>query len=562
MKKILIASMALVLTQNTFSVSKTEVPANVNPANVMNTIDQTIPGPEAPAQGELGVSTTTQDITNAQSVKNEVVLKEVQFEGAHHPIPANVSTVYQKRIGQQLNFRAIQTMAADMEAAYRNDGYLLVQVILPPQQISLSKGIVTFQIIEGQIEEVTFVGEDPQAAKAQLQRYAEQIKLEDPVSYQSIDRFLVLANQLPGIDVSAVVVPNQNVPGAADLLVTVTHTKASSFVNVNNRGTEYIGPTQASAGASIYDIFGADSLSVAGATVTARPSELAYENVSYDLLVGAYATEINPSFTATQTMPGASLGAFDMYGNSTKFNLSVNQPLYVSTPQKLTLQTSLYRMNSYNNIYGNTQLYNDTITGLSLGLDYQGVFWQTYHDINLSSTVGLPIFGAPQSLSNPSVAGATPRFVRFNLASSDIHYLTNRVSAALGSQFQLTPSPLVSSEQISYGGASFGQAYTPSVISGDNGAMGSLALRYDLPTPGWMSLLQPEVFYDVGDVGLNDAGSGVNNGAFGESAGLGLNMILTNHFQIGLTLAKPLKLTQTSGVSMGWQSFFNVTGVF
>jgi hemolysin activation/secretion protein len=77
-----------------------------------------------------------------------------------------------------------------------------------------------------------------------------------------------------------------------------------------------------------------------------------------------------------------------------------------------------------------------------------------------------------------------------------------------------------------------------------------------------MSLLQPEVFYDVGDVGLNDAGSGVNNGAFGESAGLGLNMILTNHFQAGLTLAKPLKLTQTSGVSMGWQSYFNVTGVF
>ncbi len=88
---------------------------------------------------------------------------------------------------------------------------------------------------------------------------------------------------------------------------------------------------------------------------------------------------------------------------------------------------------------------------------------------------------------------------------------------ALGSQFQLTPNTLVSSEQIAYGGSAFGQGFIPNIISGDNGA-------------------------------------------FGESAGVGVNVTLINHLEVGLTLAKPLKVTQTTGVGMGWQGFFNVTG--
>lgn len=56
--------------------------------------------------------------------------------------------------------------------------------------------------------------------------------------------------------------------------------------------------------------------------------------------------------------------------------------------------------------------------------------------------------------------------------------------------------------------------------------------------------------------------TGVPNGASAESAGLGLNLQITNAWQCGLTLAKPLKITQTTGVNMGWQAFFNLTGVF
>ena len=560
MKKIaLISSIILSLLSSHMNACAAALPAtpkSVNPANVMNSVDQNIPGPEAKAEGVFGVDAQSQNIKASKTAENKIKLLQVKLLNVKHPVPANVIEVYQKMIGKRLSYKDIQKMVAEMEQIYREDGYILVQVILPPQEIDVDKGVVALDIVEGQIETVTFVGDNPKAAKAQLERYARAIELEDPISYRSIDRFLVLANELPGIDVSATVVPNKKVLGAADLIVTVVQTKASSFINVNNRGTVYIGPTQGSVGGSVYDVFGADSLSVAGATALSNPYQMAYGNVSYDIMVGSYGTEINPSYTETKTAPGSSLSQFDMRGNSSKYNLSVNQPLYVSTAQRLTLQSALYRLSSNNNAYTSQPLYNDQITALSLGLNYQGVFWQTYHDMNVSSTVGIPFNHMP----TPSVEYAKPNFVRLNLNTSDTHYFTQNTSVAFGSAFQLTPNTLVSSEQLGYGGSTFGRAFVPSVISGDNGALGSLALRYDLPTPSYISLLQPEIFYDAGVVSLNDSPAVTDSGSFGESAGVGLNMMLIHHVQMSLILAKPLKITQSSDVPMSWQGFFNVTG--
>jgi hemolysin activation/secretion protein len=562
MRKAIIATLIAGFFGHGFAATKADLPSSVNPANVMNTLSQTLPGAEAPIQGNFGVMSNPQNIQNAKNVSNIIILKSVKLYGAAHQVPANVTAIYQAKIGQKMSFKEIQAMAAEMEQAYRNDGFILVQVILPPQEIGQEEGVVQLDVIEGQIESVIFKGDAPQAAKAQLQRYAEQIEREDPISYASIDRFLVLSNDLPGIDVSATLVQNPKVVGGSDLIVNVKQTPASAFVNYNNRGTQYIGPDQLSAGASIYDILGADSLSVTGATIPNASNEMVYGSISYDLIYGALATEINPTFTTTHTNPGSSLAPFDMEGVSTQFGLNVNQPILTSTAQKVTFQSSLLRLNSYNNVFTNQQLYDDTLTALSFGVDYQGVVWQTYNDVNFSVTAGLPILGAPQTLTNPSIAGATTQFIRYNINTSDIRYFTQRSSVAVGTQFQLSPSKLISSEQINYGGSVFGQAFNPNVISGDSGALGSLALRYDLPTPGWMSLLQPEIFYDVGNVGLNGAPSGVASGATGESAGFGLNMVLLNHWQAGLTLAKPLKITQTMAVDMGWQGFFNITGAF
>lgn len=537
--------------------------ATVNPANVMNTLNHTLPSSTPTQQGGLGVQpTTAQQIEAEGAMEATFVLKKVTLIGVMHPLPSNVAALYQAAIGQRMNFNEVQALANQMESTYRDDGYLLMQVILPPQEIDLDKGEVTFQVIEGQIQNVVFTGETPQAARSELKRLAVAVEAEDPITYHTIDRFLVLANQLPGIHVTATLVPNKDVVGGSDLVVNIAQTQASAFINFNNRGTQYIGPTQLAVGASIYDIVGADALSVSGATIPDNTDQLHYGSISYDVMVGPYATEINPSVTTTQTTPGGSLAPFQMYGTSTKLNLNVNQPLYASTPENLTLQTSLYHLNSMNSIFTNQQLYQDQITGLSAGLAYQGVFWSTYNNLNLSATAGLPILGAPNTLSNPSIANGTTQFVKFDANTSQVRYVTDHTSFVLATSAQVTNKTMVSSEQIGYGGQNFGQAFIPYVISGDNGIMGSLEMRYDLPTKGGFTLLQPLIFYDIGTVSLNQPASGSPNGQSGESAGVGFNIQLIDQVQCGLTLAKPLKITHVTNQSMSWDGFFNITAVF
>ncbi len=537
----------------------------VNPANVMNTLNQTLPEAEPPlSKGFQVIEDQTKQNHPITDVGPEpkFVLRQVKLLGDEHPVPKTVTAIYQAAFGKPISLQGVQRLAEQMEQAYRAAGYILVQVIVPPQEIELDQGILQLQVVEGQIQRIIFTGDSPHAAQNQLNRYALQIEDEDPITYQTIDHFLVLANQIPGIDVSATLVPVKGKIGAADLLVNIQQTPISGFINFNNRGTSYIGPGQASFGAAIYDILGADTFAITGATSTSNPKQLVYSNFNYDVIVGKYGTEIDPNVSITQTQPGSSLSMFDMYGESEKYSLNVYQPLYVSTPQNLTFESELYHLNSFNSVFQSEQLYNDNITGVLFGLEYQGVFWGTYNDINASTTIGLPILGAPSSLSNPSTINGQTEFVKFDLLSSQIHYLTDHLSLAVNSQMQLTSQALLASEQIGYGGPIFGQAFIPYVISGDNGVMGSVALRYDLPTFSGFRLIQPQIFYDIGAVTDNNAPSGLENGASGQSLGVDVNTQFAQNWQCGITMAKSIRITQTQGINLGWNAFFNFTAIF
>ena len=341
------------LSSSALAVSPTH--PSINPGNIGNTLDQTLPGAQGAIQGEFQTTTNPQYIKHAEEVTHQVILKEVHLVGAKI-VPANVQALSQSMLGQPVKFKDIQQLAQQLEALYRADGYVLVQVIIPPQEINIDSGIVQLQVINGQIQHIIFTGDDPKGARTQLQRYAEQIEEEDPISYHSIDRFLILANQLPGIDVSATLIPDKTVTGAADLVVKIVQTPFSGFVNFNNWNTSYVGPYQVSAGVSAYDLFAADSLTLSGSTSINSVSELQYGSINYDVVVGKYATEINPSISSTLTQPGGSLSNLELSGLSIKYSLAVNQPLYTSTQQSLTLQTALYHTDSSNDAFSGALL--------------------------------------------------------------------------------------------------------------------------------------------------------------------------------------------------------------
>ncbi len=504
-------------------------------------------------------TSSPQYIAHAESVTQSVELKGVELMGAK-TVPVSVKKAYQPYIGKLMSFQDIQRLALHIEMAYRSEGYILVQVILPPQEITLKTGYIRFQVVSGKINRVIFIGDAPGGAAAQLEAYAKTIEVQDPISYHSIDRFLILANNLPGIDVSATLIADKNVSGAADLVVRIKRGKVSAFINVNNRGSQSIGPYQSSIGASMYDFIGADALSATISTTPNTIKELQYGDLSYDIIVGPWATEINPEINRTNTTPGSNLASLQMTGVSTKYSLSVNQPLYSSTPAALTLQTTLYHVDTQNNLYNNsTILYQDSSSAFTLGLNYQGVFLHSYHDITVSATKGFTGFGTPSSFEYPSVENATPSFTKLNWLSRDSYYFTSAWNITTAIEAQYTNDILVSSEQIGFGGAEFGQAFPAYIISGNKGIMGAVALHYEMPLFANFTQLSPYIFYDAGAVDYQEIPGTSNDHATAQSAGIGFNLAWKQNFNMTLTAAKPLTITETPGTSLGWAGFVDMT---
>ena len=75
------------------------------------------------------------------------------------------------------------------------------------------------------------------------------------------------------------------------------------------------------------------------------------------------------------------------------------------------------------------------------------------------------------------------------------------LSLAFVGQVQVAFAPLVTGEQMTFGGAQIGRGYDPGAVSGDQGAGASLELRYDEHLPKlFVDTLQPYIYFDAGKV--------------------------------------------------------------
>ena len=98
-------------------------------------------------------------------------------------------------------------------------------------------------MVEGFIDKVLVEGET--RGRAGLFRaWGEKIKASRPFQVVVLERYSLLANDLPGAQVRAVLRPSEETPGAADLIFEVTHQTVEAAANLDNRAPKTTGPLQ------------------------------------------------------------------------------------------------------------------------------------------------------------------------------------------------------------------------------------------------------------------------------------------------------------------------------
>ncbi len=159
----------------------------------------------------------------------------------------------------------ILDVADKIEQVYRDAGYILVRAFVPPQRVR--DGVFVINVVEGQIAHITVQGGDPDT-QDQVKVYLQHSVGVTPLPLTTMERGLLLSNDLPGVTASGVLKPAEDVPGASDVVVDIGQPRLTGGVNADNRGSRFSGLWTLNGDVEVNSLFGNDQL---GAVLTTSP---------------------------------------------------------------------------------------------------------------------------------------------------------------------------------------------------------------------------------------------------------------------------------------------------
>jgi hemolysin activation/secretion protein len=469
-------------------------------------------------------------------------LTDIHIEGAK-TIPASAfRPLYQDLIGKQISLANIFDVADGIEQQYKAAGYLLVRAYVPPQHVK--DGIFTINVVEGFVAGTSVQGADS-ATQARVKSYLAPILNEHPLRLATVERALLLANDLPGVAATGILRPSPGVPGAADLVVTLTQPEVTGGLSTTNRGSHLSGIWTVTGTAQYNGIFGGDELDAA-LTMTPHAidqqigGELRYRTaIGDDGLVGSLIGSISHG------APAGSLGAAEIKTDSWAAGPRLTYPLLRSRANTVSLDGGITFQEARVQVAG-APVNHDTWRVADLGLTYSssdllsGTFSST-----LDIAQGLPILGATSNGSPKLSLDGRTDFTKITGLARYVNVFSAPWSFAITGNGQYAFTPLLTGEEALFGGTQIGRGYDPGGISGDSGIGGSFELRYDTRFPDWyINGLQPYAFYDAAEVWSHSrpASSGIKlPGESLDSTGIGARAWFPYNIYVDVEVARTLR---------------------
>ena len=490
--------------------------------------------------------------------KVKLVIRSVRVVGSTIYSADELKSLYADLLGRETTLQTVYDIARRITAKYGSDGYVLSRAVVPPQQFDPKGANVRIQVIEGWINKVEW----PQKLSRYrdfFSNYAARITAERPVSIRTIERYLLLANDLPGLKFSTSIRPSDTHSGASTLIVDVTEKPLDVLGRVDNRGTPSRGPYQFLTSATFNNIFGAhEALTISYAGVSPL-KQLQYVSGYYKQVLTAEGLTAFVNGSYSWGRPGtATLELLDFATRSTVGEAGAYYPVVRTRERNLTLTGLAFMSDNYSDILG-APFNIDRLRGLRAKADADiADNWQGINQFNVTFSQGIHGLGSTDN-GNPLASRTAGRvdFSKLEGTVGRMQPLPARFSAYASIYGQHAFTSLLASEQCGYGGRFFGRAYDPSQILGDHCWQALGELRYDLLTTAQISQAQLYAFTDYGKVYTINPATGTDASAHGASAGAGLRLGVFQIFNADLQAAKAI-----SGERNDWRFFFAVTAKY
>lgn len=492
---------------------------------------------------------------NAGSIT--IVLTQVNVEGVTRYRPDALRSAYANLLQKEVTLADVYRVAETLTAKYRNDGYILSQVFVPAQTIE--GGVVRLQAVEGYIANVRVEGSTA-STRDRLKKYGDKIRATRPLTMAALERYVLLANDLPGVVAQAVLAPS-TVAGASDLILRLSRRRELSDLNSDNRGSTAQGPTR------VLGDFNRDSLLGVGSRtemrgVTTFTPELSYVAAAHDQFVGAEGGKVGLAASYVYSRPQElSIVPLNLLTRSTTATVSYGHPLVRRRSYNLYGRAVLSAFDSTTKVFG----VNDTIDhvrALQLAVTYD--FADGLHGLNVvdvAFTQGLNALGASHNGEQLlSRASGRVDFRKGALYVQRLQMLAPNWSVLVSGSGQYAFTDLLTSEMFSFGGELFGRGYDPSALLNDHGASAKVDLRYIHRWGATRPLtLMPYAFGDAGRVWVRTGLPGLSSWASAASAGAGVRMNVGSQFSGFVEVAKPFNVVVGSDQSRDPRVYAGVT---
>jgi len=496
-----------------------------------------------PPQGAAG----TPAPKNAKNI--HFVLHTVTFEHVTVFTPADLKELYAPYIDKKVSLDVAWQIADALTAKYRKAGYFLSRAYVPAQEVS--GGTLIIRAVEGGIGSVTLTGA-PVPDSFIIRQSIATLTAEKPARLQTLERQLLLLNDIPGYAFQAVLAPADKTNGdEARLVLAVSKTAGVTTLSANNSGSRYIGPYEVSADwtGSLIPMEQTDLSITDAPTFSDSEGRFSTLNATQKITLTP-ATVVDITAGYSDAVPGYTLKPDNVKSEADNGGIGVSYRLIRERLENLTTRLDIDFRNSATDLLGSI-LSRDHIRAAQWGVNYDTADpWSGHDYLDVELRHGLPIFNSSRAsdvdLSRPDVH---PDFTKLQVNYTRLQSLTPDWSSLFVFSGQKASGALYASEEFGYGGTAIGRAYDPSEISGDNGASGSVELHYQ-SLPQWhQATVTPYAFYDIGKVW--NLYPSVPSRQSGASAGPGLSIQGISGFSATFYVAEPLTKAITTPLYSG-----------
>lgn len=504
-------------------------------------------------------------LDRAEYADIKLTLKGVDFVGLDRVAGLSLDASYAEYVGRELPISVLCDIRAKANAALRRDGYLATVEI--PQQ-SLADGVPDFRVVFGRLTALRVRGEAG-PSESTVARYLSKLTTQDVFNTNDAERYLLLADDIPGLDVRLSLRPAvDGEPGDLIGEIAVIRRRGAVVANIQNFGSSAIGPFGASIQGEVYDLTGLGDRTSLTAFTTLEFSEQHTFQLAHDFAVGGEGLRLGGTLTYSTTNPGNAVPGFDVESESVIGSLHASFPMIrtrrmTSIAQfgadivdqdveinnialtKDRVRTAFARISGeYTDEDSIRRLGGYTPFEPRLRLRYGAEVRQGFDVFSASpdcrpNLLACLVGGAiPPSRIE---ADPTPFLMRYD---AGIEYRPVPLfTLAVNAQAQISGDPLPAFEEFAAGSFSIGRGYDPGAVLGDSGVSGAFELRYGSLAPKDVDALayQPYVFTDVAYAWNEDPSRRAQNPDRLWSAGAGVRSAWGDKLQADLMVAVPLE---------------------